>query len=145
TLAAHGMGQVLDIVPNHMGVASSHNAWWDDVLQHGRASPHARTFDIEWDTPAPGLRGRVLLPVLGDHLGRELEAGRLQLRFHPDAGQMRLHYWEHHWPLDPAGTARTVRAAPVPGSVDPGSDELAQVQSLLDAFEALPPRDTPDE
>ncbi|AVP57835.1 malto-oligosyltrehalose synthase [Pulveribacter suum] len=144
-LDAHGMGQVLDIVPNHMGVAGSDNPWWDDVLEHGKASPHARTFDIEWDMPSPGTGGRLVLPVLGDHLGRELEAGRLQVRFHPDTGQFRLHYWEHHWPLDPRHTARVVRTAPLPASGGDDAHGLAQVQSLLDAFEALPPRDAPED
>ncbi len=144
-LAGCGMGQVLDIVPNHMGIASSGNAWWDDVLQHGQASPHARAFDIEWNASAPDLHARVLLPVLGDHLGRELEAGQLQLRFHEDTGQLRLHYWQHHWPLDAQGTARVLRSAPLPLSAQAGGDDLAQVQSLLDAFEALPPRDVQDD
>ncbi|AVO47956.1 4-alpha-glucanotransferase [Melaminivora suipulveris] len=144
-LAAHGMGQVLDIVPNHMGVASSANVWWDDVLQHGPASPHARSFDIDWHSAAEDWRARVLLPVLGDHFGRELEAGRLQLRFHDDTGQLRLHYWDRHWPLDARHTARVLRATPPPPGAPTGSDELAQLQSLLDALEALPPRTVQDE
>src|ERR671911_129357 len=44
-----GMGVLVDIVPNHMGIATpAENAWWWDVLQHGRESEHATAFDIEW-------------------------------------------------------------------------------------------------
>jgi len=52
-LARHGMGQLLDIVPNHMGVLEADNRWWMDVLECGPASVHARTFDIEWHAPEP--------------------------------------------------------------------------------------------
>ena len=79
TLKEHGMQQLLDIVPNHMGVLEADNAWWLDVLEHGRASSHAETFDIEWQPAQPEMAGRVLLPVLGDHFGKVLEAGEIQL------------------------------------------------------------------
>ncbi|WP_313070298.1 malto-oligosyltrehalose synthase [Melaminivora sp.] len=144
-LQAHGMGQLLDIVPNHMGVAGTDNPWWEEVLEHGQASPHARTFDIEWNAPDPGLRGRLLLPVLGEHYGRVLEDGQLRVQFHAGTGQFRVHYWEHHFPLDPRHTARILRLAPTPGAADPDGEALAEVQSLLDAFAGLPARDTPDE
>ena len=58
---AHGMGLILDIVPNHLA-ASPHSQWWSDVLMHGPRSPHAAWFDIEWE--APGCEGRLWLPVL---------------------------------------------------------------------------------
>src|SRR6201988_3116967 len=59
---ARGMGLVVDIVPNHVGIdKSEQNAWWWDVLRHGKASPNATFFDIDWD-PADG---RIVLPVLG--------------------------------------------------------------------------------
>ncbi|HEX2543356.1 MAG TPA: 4-alpha-glucanotransferase, partial [Ramlibacter sp.] len=82
-LKRNGMGQILDIVPNHMGVLEADNAWWLDVLEHGRASPHADTFDIEWKPAQREMEGRLLLPVLGDHFGRVLEAGEIQLHFDP--------------------------------------------------------------
>lgn len=62
-LHARGMGIVADIVPNHMA-AHPDNAWWADVLRHGRESRWASHFDIQWRGPEPGLRGRLLLPVL---------------------------------------------------------------------------------
>ena len=74
-LRRHDMGLVLDIVPNHMGICGRHNLWWWDVLRNGRASRFAEYFDIDWDSPDPRLRGKVLLPVLGDFYGRILERG----------------------------------------------------------------------
>ena len=65
-LHAHGMGLVVDIVPNHMGVLGSDNAWWLDVLENGAASAFADYFDIDWQAADPALRGNVLLPVLGE-------------------------------------------------------------------------------
>ena len=75
-LARNGMGQILDIVPNHMGVGGADNVWWLDVLEWGQASPYADFFDICWNAPKPDLRGKVLLPFLGDHYGAVLEAWR---------------------------------------------------------------------
>ena len=140
-LAAHGMGQVLDIVPNHMGVLGADNPWWQDVLEHGQASLHASTFDIEWASAAPEMRGRVLLPVLGDHYGRVLEAGEISLRFDAAEGRFEAVYWEHRFPLDPRGYPQILAAVPPPVP----APEAAEVQSLLDAFGRLAPRDTPDE
>ena len=62
-LRARNMGLILDIVPNHMS-AGPENPWWWDILQHGRASRYAQYFDIDWDNPDPGLRGKILLPVV---------------------------------------------------------------------------------
>src|SRR5215469_1941102 len=65
-LHEHNMGLVLDIVPNHMGIATPENGWWQDVLKNGAVSQFAKYFDIQWDTPDPKLRGKILVPVLGD-------------------------------------------------------------------------------
>ena len=64
-LAAAGLGQVLDIVPNHMAISGRANAWWWDVLENGPASRYAPYFDIAWDPPEAKLRNRVLMPILG--------------------------------------------------------------------------------
>jgi (1->4)-alpha-D-glucan 1-alpha-D-glucosylmutase len=79
TLKEKGLGQVLDIVPNHMAIAGRENPWWWDVLENGPSSRYAGYFDLEWDPPEAKLRNTVLLPVLGDHYGRVLEAGELRL------------------------------------------------------------------
>jgi (1->4)-alpha-D-glucan 1-alpha-D-glucosylmutase len=90
-LRARGMGQLVDVVPNHMGIAGSRNAWWMDVLENGPASPWAPAFDIDWDPPKPELRHKVLLPILGDHYGRVLENQELVLDFADGAFVVRYH------------------------------------------------------
>ena len=73
------LGYILDIVPNHMSIASRENAWWWDVLENGQSSRYAVYFDVDWQPPEAKLRDTVLMPVLGDHYGRVLEAGELKL------------------------------------------------------------------
>ena len=84
-LAAHGLGEVLDVVPNHMAISGAENPWWWDVLENGPASRFAGYFDVDWDPPEARLRNVVLLPVLGDHYGRLLEAGEIRLERRIDA------------------------------------------------------------
>ncbi len=79
TLRSAGLGQVLDIVPNHMAVGTERNRWWWSLLREGPESPVAAAFDIDWDPPESKLRSTVLLPVLGDHYGRVLERRELTL------------------------------------------------------------------
>ncbi len=98
-LHARGMGLVLDIVPNHMGVCGPENRWWWDVLAQGPASPYAGCFDIEWQSPDPRLRGKVLLPVLHDRYERVLERGELQLA--EQGGVVVLRYFDHSLPVTP--------------------------------------------
>ena len=98
-LQEHGMGQVLDIVPNHMAVAGRANAWWWDVLENGPASRYASFFDIDWDPPERKLIAQVLVPILGDHYGRVLEAGELALV--REGGSFTVRYHEHEVPVSP--------------------------------------------
>ena len=83
----HGrtLGQILDIVPNHMSATPGENAWWTDVLENGAASPHAVCFDIDWRPVKEELRDRLLLPILGDQYGQVLEAGELKLEYRDGA------------------------------------------------------------
>ncbi|HLS85138.1 MAG TPA: malto-oligosyltrehalose synthase [Burkholderiales bacterium] len=107
-LRRHGMGLVLDVVPNHMGVLQGDNAWWLDVLEKGRASRYARYFDIDWEPAKPELRGKVLLPILGSHYGEALEKGELKLLKTSGkgkgrgAGKWHLCYYDHRLPLNEA-------------------------------------------
>lgn len=95
-LHRRGMGLVLDIVPNHMGVGPG-NAWWWDVLAHGARSRFAHYFDIDWNPPDPQLRGKVLLPVLGREYRTVLEAGEFKVQL--QRGQPVVGYFEHAFPL----------------------------------------------
>src|SRR5436305_1883802 len=63
-LRENGLGQVLDVVPNHMAITSRENRWWWDMLRHGRRSRFSRFFDVDWNSPEPKLRGKVLMPIL---------------------------------------------------------------------------------
>src|SRR3989442_11848050 len=72
-LRGRGMGHVLDVVPNHMGIAKSANPWWLDVLENGPSSRFARFFDIEWHPVKDELADKVLIPTLGDQYGEALE------------------------------------------------------------------------
>ena len=135
TLRAHGMGHVLDLVPNHVGIMGSDNQWWMDVLENGEASAYADHFDIEWHPANPALSGRVLIPVLADPYGIALERGELQLKFERDTGSLAVFYHEHRLPLDPATYPRVLYRVP-PNSHD------GQLAALSAAFAALPDRRT---
>ncbi|HWK45811.1 MAG TPA: malto-oligosyltrehalose synthase [Stellaceae bacterium] len=124
-LHARGLGMILDIVPNHMGIGSG-NPWWMDVLEWGEASPYARFFDIDWDAPRRNLTGKVLLPVLGNQYGVVLEAGDLRLRFDPATGTLSVWYYEHRFPVAAWDYDRVLRPAVVQLR-EPFADRLAGI------------------
>ncbi len=142
-LAAHDMGHILDLVPNHMGVGGADNRWWLDVLEHGEASPYAEYFDIDWWPVLPGLHGRVLLPVLGGHYGAVLERGELEPRYDPQKGSFSIWYYEHRFPLDPVSYPLILEsvAAALRGAHEKDA-RLAALQELIGALRSLPARDT---
>ena len=80
------------------------NTWWRDVLENGPSSPYAKYFDVDWDPVKPELKGKVLLPLLGDQYGRVLERGELQLRF--DDGALHLRYFDRDLPINPRQSPR---------------------------------------
>jgi (1->4)-alpha-D-glucan 1-alpha-D-glucosylmutase len=125
-LADHGMGQILDLVPNHMGVGSD-NAWWLDVLEHGPASRHARFFDIDWRPAKDELRGKVLLALLGDHYGTVLDRGELHLEFMAEAGAFQVSYFQHRFPLDPRSYPLLLAEEPPPQALRPLLDSLGRL------------------
>jgi (1->4)-alpha-D-glucan 1-alpha-D-glucosylmutase len=110
-LHAHDMGLVVDIVPNHMGVGGSSNAWWLDILEWGRHSAYARHFDVDWHSPDPALRGKVLLPTLGASYGEELAAARIGLHFAADTGRFYVGYGPHVFPICPVDYPAILQAA----------------------------------
>jgi (1->4)-alpha-D-glucan 1-alpha-D-glucosylmutase len=97
-LKKYGMGQVLDIVPNHMAVGSE-NTWWMDLLENGPSSLFAGFFDIDWDPVKRELKDKVLLPVLGGQYGLTLENQEITLSFHE--GAFYINYYEHRFPVRP--------------------------------------------
>ncbi|HYO80715.1 MAG TPA: malto-oligosyltrehalose synthase, partial [Bryobacteraceae bacterium] len=123
------LGQVLDIVPNHMAVGERGNRWWWDVLENGPSSPFASYFDVDWEPPEARLHNLVLVPILGDHYGRVLENGELTLV--REGGKFVWRYFENTLPVAPKsmGDALT-RAATLCDS-----DQLA---FLADALRLLP-------
>src|SRR5205085_6704565 len=101
TLHRHNMGQILDVVPNHMGVMGADNAWWLDVLENGEASQYASFFDIDWQPLKDELQGKVLVPVLDDQYGTVLDKGDLKLTFDAERGEFSILFRHHRFPIDP--------------------------------------------
>jgi (1->4)-alpha-D-glucan 1-alpha-D-glucosylmutase len=140
-LHEHGLGQLLDMVPNHMGILGNENAWWNDVLENGPASPYAAYFDIAWhSSPRPELWGRVLLPILGAPYGKALEAGELRLAYAD--GAFTIHYFEHRFPVDPR-SCELILGRPVRGleeALAADDPALLEYHSILTAIRHLPLR-----
>ena len=139
-LGESGLGQMLDIVPNHMAVASRDNRWWWDVLENGPSSVYAGYFDVDWGMPEPReshLHPVLLLPFLGDHYGRELEAGRFRLE--RSAGSFVLRYYDQQVPIAPRSLDQLVARAArhLPRGTDPAV--RAEAESMGTALGRLPP------
>jgi (1->4)-alpha-D-glucan 1-alpha-D-glucosylmutase len=145
-LKSHGMGQVLDLVPNHMGIARSANPWWTDVLENGPSSRFARFFDVEWHPLKTELADKLLIPMLGDQYGATLERGELVLTYADGAFSVRNH--ENVLPIAPD----TFPAILTPGleswiaeqgeAIDAADAE--ELWSVITSAENLPPRATRD-
>jgi (1->4)-alpha-D-glucan 1-alpha-D-glucosylmutase len=129
-LGAAGLGQVLDIVPNHMAIGVRENAWWWDVLENGPSSVYASYFDVVWDPPEAKLRNTVLLPVLGDHYGRVLEAGEIQVE--REGGSFVVRYHDYAVPVAPRSLDTLLALANERVQVD-------ELESVAAAFGKLPP------
>jgi len=141
----HHMGLILDIVPNHMAVATSSNPWWMDVLDDGPSSPYAQFFDIDWMPLKPDLAHKVLLPVLGDQFGKVLEAGQLVLTF--EQGAFSLFYFDRRFPIAARSTGPILRHRLVELTETLGNDNphLIEYQSILTAISHLPSRTESDD
>ena len=142
TLHEHGMGLIVDIVPNHMGVMGSDNAWWLDVLENGEASIYANFFDIDWHPLKDELYGKVLIPVLHDHYGVVLESGELKLVFRQERGEFDVSYFNHRFPVDPREYPRILQHCTdkTAASLGEQNPDLLEFQSLVTSFGHLPAR-----
>lgn len=132
-LASHEMGLLMDVVPNHMGIDDVNNAWWQDVLEHGRSSPFARYFDIDWSPPKELSQDRVLLPVLGDQYGNVLERGEMRLTY--ERQRFCVRYFQRTFPLAARTWPRILRSALeqylICAADDPGRMELESIVKSL--------------
>ncbi len=140
-LAAHGMGQILDVVPNHMAIMGADNAWWMDVLENGQSSPFADFFDLDWQPAAGHLRTRILGPVLGDHYGAVLARGELRLGFDEAAGTFSMAYYQHRFPLGPRSYSSVLEHALTQSPLAGQADLRLQLSALAADFANLPDRD----
>jgi len=169
-LRQHGMGQILDVVSNHMGIGSNSNLKWLDVLENGPSSPYANFFDIDWTPLNPGveLENKVLLPILGDPYGKVLENQELVL--HYEDGSFFVSYNTNHLPINPRTYTEILRHAadrlegPVPNGVHSrggdmpsnsqtfersnlrttADEHLLELRSIITALSHLPPRTETD-
>ena len=140
----HGLLHVVDFVPNHMGIGTGANAWWNDVLENGPSSMSAKFFDVDWTPVKEELLAKLLLPILGDQYGQVLERGELRLLF--KGGGLCLHYFDHELPINPRQSPRVYRQAVQPLTERLGADnpQLNEFLSIIAQLENLPPYTEPN-
>jgi (1->4)-alpha-D-glucan 1-alpha-D-glucosylmutase len=141
-LHQHGLGLIVDIVPNHLGVMGEDNQWWLDVLENGPAARAAPYFDIDWQANRGSLRDRILVPILGDSYGNVLEQGELKLEFDAASGRFCVRYYDNLFPIDPREYPRifTPFAALLEERLAADDPDRGDFESLLTAFGHLPSR-----
>ncbi|MBI4736167.1 MAG: malto-oligosyltrehalose synthase [candidate division NC10 bacterium] len=139
-LQDRGMGQILDVIPNHMGIAASCNPWWNDVLENGPSSAYAEFFDIDWVPLKSQLANKVLLPILGDQYGRVLENQELILEYAD--GTFSLRYHETRLPIAPRSATLILghRLEALTATLGEADPHLQEYQSIITALTNLPPR-----
>lgn len=150
SLHDRGMGLILDVVPNHMGIAKALNRWWYDVLENGPSSRYSAVFDIDWRPLKRELHNKVLLPILADHYGVVLENHEITVGYEKD--RFVVHCADHELPLAPKSWSTVLSHRlesllchdQAQSSMDDG---LTELQSILTAIRHLPDREdsTPDE
>jgi (1->4)-alpha-D-glucan 1-alpha-D-glucosylmutase len=140
-LKRHGMGLLLDIVPNHMA-ASSENQWWMDVLENGPSSPYASYLDIDWhpDPTSEVAENTVLLPILGNPYRSALENRELIARL--DEKGFSIRYHEVRLPLDPKSyrVLLTYRLENLKDSLGHDDSAFQKLVDLIAGIERLPAR-----
>jgi len=138
TLRAHGMGHIIDLVPNHMGISTSANPWWQDVLENGPSSRYAAIFDIDWHPLKQELENKVLLPILGDSYGAVLE--RQEIRLEYQDGAFRARYFDQVFPIAPGTYDRVLSegAGALMDEVGAATEEGVEFLSIMTAIRHLP-------
>jgi (1->4)-alpha-D-glucan 1-alpha-D-glucosylmutase len=137
-LRTRGMGHVIDLVPNHMGIAKSANPWWLDVLENGPSSRFAHFFDIEWHPVKDELADKVLIPILGDQYGEVLERQELRLTY--SGGAFLVRYYDDALPVAPDTYADILDPAREDWLADHAGPDADELQSILTACRNLPSR-----
>jgi len=132
------MGQLLDIVPNHMCIETNDNAWWMDVLENGSSSAYAHFFDIDWKPVKKELEDKVLIPILGDQYGRILENQELRLAF--EGGGFMVYYYDRYFPLSPETYVDVLnhRAEVLKAGLAPDQPSYVEFLSIITALNYLP-------
>ena len=139
-LKQHDMGLLLDVVPNHMGISTTENRWWWDVLEHGPSSRYATAFDIDWSPLKRELEDKVLLPILGEQYGTVLENQDIRLVY--ENGGFVITYYDHKFPIAPKSWTAILsfRLAELIDRLGEGNEQVLELQSILTALRNLPSR-----
>jgi (1->4)-alpha-D-glucan 1-alpha-D-glucosylmutase len=139
-IADAGMGQLVDFVPNHMGIGPE-NPWWVDLLENGPSSVHAPYFDVDWSPLKRELANKVLVPVLGDQFGEVLERGELVLT--REGGAFFIKYWEHAFPVAPRHVPSVIghRLDELRAALGAADVHVQELESIINALAKLAPRD----
>jgi (1->4)-alpha-D-glucan 1-alpha-D-glucosylmutase len=143
-LKEHGLGLILDTVPNHMGINDPANGWWADVLENGASSTVADHFDIDWHPVKPELAGKVLLPVLEDQYGTVLEKGKFRLVY--EEGAFVLYAGVVRLPLAPGTYDRLLahRRDELVAQLGDKNEHALELLSILTQIHNLPSRTETD-
>lgn len=144
-LQAHGIGLILDVVPNHMCVTAASNRYWWDVLENGPGSQYASLFDIDWTPPKEGLSNKVLLPRLADQYGRVLEDQQIQVFY--CQGAFLLKFFDNQLPLAPSSWIEILSSLREKLN-EPSwerNEHTLELESILTALSHLPLRTEMDE
>jgi (1->4)-alpha-D-glucan 1-alpha-D-glucosylmutase len=129
-----GLGQVLDIVPNHMALGMQNRYWWD-VLENGPSSRYATWFDIDWRLVATSLQNKILIPVLGDQYGRVLSAGQIKVELNCERFEIR--YMDNLFPVAPRSLSNVLSKA-----ADHAQNDT--LNFIADSFSRLPSPESTD-
>lgn len=134
----YGMGQILDIVPNHMCIEKD-NMRWMDVLENGPSSLYADYFDIDWEPIKKELKDKILLPILGNQYGNILENQELRLAF--EDGAFYLYYYDNKFPIIPKTYVSILkhRINVLENLLYPENPYYVELLSIITALEHLPP------